>query len=433
MEKIKDSFTAKSPEVFSVKAFLKRVLMTFIFIMIILILSVFFLIYSPLKNELKESLLDNFSQLAMVRYNSLQNNIDRSIEGSRSLASRTVIKDAIGDWQEGKISLEELATFTQPKYEDGARALEYLLVAEREVEGQIIASFVAEEFLDFNCLAKDDLIQGDQYSTALCLDEDRTYFLMLAPVLSGHKIMAHDKLIFDLTKQIQSLCTPCMQSSLVYNFDCQKLDPQALILRQDEDTILFYKDGSFYHGAQIDQDTYFVSQQEETRLLQPLAKLSRQILYFGSGILLLAFALLYYLVINYANKKILLMEDRQRFLKAALSKSNMDPLTKAGTRRFAENSLNDVFNHFKTGGKSPALLLFDIDKLKKINDNYGHAAGDKVISAIAAGVYSTIRSDDLLFRWGGDEFVLLVAGLEKDQKNFWIRSDPSLFLTKIRR
>ncbi len=415
MEKIKELPNNKSQEIFSVESFLKRVLVTFLFIMLIFVLSVFFLIYTPLKNELTQSLLDNFTQLSMVRYNSLQNNIDRSIEGARSLASRTVIRDAIGNWDKGEISLEELANFTQPKYEDGAKALEYLLRAERIVDGQIIANFTSEDFLNFNCLAEDSLKQNDQFSTVLCLEEDTTYFLMVAPVLSGQKVLAHDKLIFDLTTQIHNLCTPCIQSSLVYERDCQGLGNDATILRQEDSSILFLKGDSFYHASPIEEGTYFITKQKSANLLEPLSQLSRQIFFYGIVILLLSLSLLYYFVIHFANKKILSMEDRQRFLRAALSKSNMDPLTKAGTRRFGEKALNDAFDHFVSGENSPALLLFDIDKLKNINDNLGHVAGDRVISAIAAGVHSVIRSDDLLFRWGGDEFVLLVAGLEREQ------------------
>ncbi len=53
----------------------------------------------------------------------------------------------------------------------------------------------------------------------------------------------------------------------------------------------------------------------------------------------------------------------------------------------------------------------DIDGLKAINDRYGHAAGDATIRAVATGLRSCIRADDLLFRWGGDEFLILFIGV----------------------
>jgi diguanylate cyclase (GGDEF)-like protein len=53
----------------------------------------------------------------------------------------------------------------------------------------------------------------------------------------------------------------------------------------------------------------------------------------------------------------------------------------------------------------------DIDNMKVINDRHGHAAGDAAIRAVATGIRSCIRADDLLFRWGGDEFLILLIGV----------------------
>ncbi|MGB8506844.1 MAG: GGDEF domain-containing protein, partial [Pyrinomonadaceae bacterium] len=53
----------------------------------------------------------------------------------------------------------------------------------------------------------------------------------------------------------------------------------------------------------------------------------------------------------------------------------------------------------------------DLDNLKLINDSYGHAAGDKAIRAVAHAIRSIVRADDLLFRWGGDEFLVLLFGI----------------------
>jgi diguanylate cyclase (GGDEF)-like protein len=55
-------------------------------------------------------------------------------------------------------------------------------------------------------------------------------------------------------------------------------------------------------------------------------------------------------------------------------------------------------------------VIADIDNLKSINDQYGHSAGDAAIRAVAAAIRGCIRADDLLFRWGGDEFLVLLLG-----------------------
>jgi diguanylate cyclase len=55
--------------------------------------------------------------------------------------------------------------------------------------------------------------------------------------------------------------------------------------------------------------------------------------------------------------------------------------------------------------------VLDIDNLKPINDTMGHTVGDKAIRAVARGMRSLVRADDMLFRWGGDEFLVLMFKL----------------------
>lgn len=65
-------------------------------------------------------------------------------------------------------------------------------------------------------------------------------------------------------------------------------------------------------------------------------------------------------------------------------------------------------------GHRLALLLFDIDRFKAINDVYGHYAGDKVLFEIASRVKKVIRKTDIVGRLGGDEFVIIQPCIEKN-------------------
>jgi two-component system cell cycle response regulator len=89
-----------------------------------------------------------------------------------------------------------------------------------------------------------------------------------------------------------------------------------------------------------------------------------------------------------------------------------DELTNVATRRAffvkAERSLAD--------GCEIGIALFDLDDFKQINDRFGHLAGDRILHDVGALFLSRVRSDDLIARYGGDEFVLLMSGVSVDNE-----------------
>ena len=88
----------------------------------------------------------------------------------------------------------------------------------------------------------------------------------------------------------------------------------------------------------------------------------------------------------------------------------MDPLTEALNRHAFHSLLRrpEKGEESKTSG---SVAVIDIDNLKPINDTFGHTVGDKAIRAVARAMRSLVRADDMLFRWGGDEFLVLMFNL----------------------
>jgi diguanylate cyclase (GGDEF)-like protein len=86
-------------------------------------------------------------------------------------------------------------------------------------------------------------------------------------------------------------------------------------------------------------------------------------------------------------------------------------------RRGFERELNRSIAYIKRYHASGALVMLDVDRLKPINDTYGHAAGDEVLKAIVKTVSSQVRASDVVGRLGGDEFAVLLWNLsETDAK-----------------
>jgi diguanylate cyclase len=88
--------------------------------------------------------------------------------------------------------------------------------------------------------------------------------------------------------------------------------------------------------------------------------------------------------------------------------SNRDGLTTIYNRRYLETRLSSEFDRTRRYGGTFSMILFDLDFFKKVNDTYGHLGGDKVLVEIAARVRDMLRSSDVIGRYGGEEFVLIL-------------------------
>src|SRR5438270_9280058 len=93
--------------------------------------------------------------------------------------------------------------------------------------------------------------------------------------------------------------------------------------------------------------------------------------------------------------------------------ADTDFLLDIPNRRGFERELNRSIAFIKRYHASGALIVLDVDRLKPVNDAFGHAAGDRVLKAIAAMLLSQVRSSDVVGRLGGDEFALLVWNLSE--------------------
>ena len=93
--------------------------------------------------------------------------------------------------------------------------------------------------------------------------------------------------------------------------------------------------------------------------------------------------------------------------------SRTDRLTGLNNRGHWEEELRREYSRHRRYGSTAALVIFDIDHFKKINDTYGHPAGDKVIQFVADVVREAIRETDIAGRYGGEEFVVLLPDVDK--------------------
>ncbi|MBO4680247.1 MAG: GGDEF domain-containing protein [Lachnospiraceae bacterium] len=104
--------------------------------------------------------------------------------------------------------------------------------------------------------------------------------------------------------------------------------------------------------------------------------------------------------------------EKDKAISETQYKSEHDVLTDAYNRTFFSRYIKNLASQ---GPISGALIMFDIDNFKKINDKFGHDIGDIALKMVTKVAKSLVRTEDVLVRWGGEEFIIFIRGMELDK------------------
>ena len=107
-------------------------------------------------------------------------------------------------------------------------------------------------------------------------------------------------------------------------------------------------------------------------------------------------------------------ETLSKKLEESEAKALVDALTNVLNRNAYNMKIGELVHEYKRYKEEWALLVLDIDHFKKFNDTYGHKTGDKVLKSVAATVSNSIRVSDHIFRYGGEEFVVILSRINKE-------------------
>ncbi len=92
--------------------------------------------------------------------------------------------------------------------------------------------------------------------------------------------------------------------------------------------------------------------------------------------------------------------------------ATIDVGTQIFNKKYLMESLESEFQFARSLGRPLALILYDLDFFKKVNDTYGHSAGDLILLECAKIAKSAVRKDDILARYGGEEFCVILPGAD---------------------
>ena len=403
--------------------FIKRVKLLFVILTFASLIFIFFGIFQPMKIALEKSLIDNFLQASTVSYHSIQNSMQRGIEGAKSISSRSMIRVAITDYNSGKMTLEELMAYSQPKYEDGCKAIDHLVHAQRIVDGTVIASYTHADSPVFSTSVDFDQATIIDPVSKIIYASGYTYQAIISPIFIDNELVGYDQILYNLEEQIESLDTDKILSSLSDSASYNTTISQAELVADTGEMTLYMSSDSYYVTALVQDDIYFVSIQRKESLFTPLSQLVIKI-FIISAITYFCYILFEYLyIIRYVKKELHSLEYSRNLFK---NMAYIDQLTNAYTRQFLniwDQTIRPFHNHY-------TVVMIDIDNFKKINDTYGHETGDKVLKELADTIVAAIRQSDYLIRYGGDEFIIILDEMTAPNAQYlMMRIENELFLS----
>ncbi|SDH02468.1 GGDEF domain-containing protein [Halanaerobium congolense] len=352
---------------------------------VVLIIFFYFGVFSPLKTELEESLNQNFKNSVSITEINVENKFSRYKEGAESLSSRTMIRNKLKEYNEKDISLQELKDYTQAKYSDGVKVLENIVSAFRITEGEVIANWGEKDFEIFS-----SYINYDNQTTEIKILQDN-YFIIINSMIKKDNIkLGNDIVVFNFK--------PLMNKINEQKTDCEIVYSEKKIENLETDKLIID------YRRLLNTNYWLKSKISKDKLYYTLNKLAFKII-GGFLFLLLIIATAFSKTLTTTSKKII-TELEEKVEKITEISETDDMLGIYNRSKFFDVLKSEIYRS-RRYENNLSLIMFDVDRFKNINDEYGHLVGDKVLKKTTEIINSQIRELDLFARYGGDEFMIL--------------------------
>lgn len=352
---------------------------------IVLIIFFYFGVFSPLKNQLEKSLNQNFNNSVTITEMNIENKLKNYKEGAESLSSRTMIRNKLTEYQEEELSLEELQVYTQDKYVDGVKVLDNTVAAFRISEGKTIANWGEKALNDFN-----EEIEYNNQATEIDILTEECLIIINSLIKKDNIKLGHDIVVFDFKPLMNEINNQEINCKIVYSTD-------EISDSKTDNSIINYR-------KLLNTDYWLKAEISKEDLYNNLNILSSKII-GGFIFIFLIIIFAFYKTLTFTSKKII--NKLQEKVEKITELSETDGMLGINNRsKFIDILESEVYRSRRY--QNPlSLIMFDIDKFKDINDEYGHLEGDKILIEMVELIKNEIREIDSFARYGGDEFMIL--------------------------
>ncbi|MFO7864389.1 MAG: hypothetical protein R6U85_10345 [Salinivirgaceae bacterium] len=198
---------------------MKKTVYIIILTCIIILLGSFYYIYvfrNPQK-IIESKIEDQFRSDMMMKAVLFDNTLAQQIQGAKSISSRSMIRKKIVEYKNGKISFEELESYTKQKYIDGVSALENVLYAQRYVDSLLLVNTTTESCKGLNEILKDTA--KNELLAKIDKKQNATKTHVISPITDGTRIVGYDILCFDNSGILTEIADSSIQFSVVSDIE----------------------------------------------------------------------------------------------------------------------------------------------------------------------------------------------------------------------
>ena len=285
---------------------------------------------------------------------------------------------------------------SQLRFSDGIETLEHLRGAVRVVDNSVIASYGEE----FDLPYIEEGIRDVQYE----IETDNQLLIVISPIVEDGGILGYDVMKFDLEPVMSQISFDKSNARLLTKEERQELiDKAGEHLEIEGHTVVLNKNFIDHMDEIRSTSVYLLVSVDSEEVFSSVDKASRNsiISFVVLGIIFMSISNI--ITANLAGVRITNLEEQRDEYK---TKSIIDPLTGAYSRRVLLDSGDQdlIPDHFVG-----MAVMLDLTDFKSINDNYGHQEGDKVLRKLVDVMKKSLRENDYIIRYGGDEFLVLLG------------------------